>query len=981
MRFCKLLLPLLVSSLAFAAQPDRITGPIDSSQTVTLAGHVAPQAQPQYDQGPVEASYPLTVTMLLMPTASQDRALQELLSEQQDNRSPSFHKWLSPEKFADRFSLNRGDIGRITSWLTSQGFTIVYVARGRDFITFRGDAAQVQSVFKTQVHLYNVNGEKHFANSTPPVIPAALNGIVGGFNGLHNFFPRPYIKQHANYTDPDFTTHFLAPGDIAEIYDINPLYQATPVIDGTGQKMVIVGQTDIYLDDINDFRSAFFGASATIPTTGSGACTTNSSGVIISPCDTSIFQYVISGTSSDPGLSTDDIPEADLDIEWSGSVARNAQIIFVTSKAGVIDSANWAIDHQLAPVISMSYGLCEAFNTAPVIATQDMEFKKAASEGISFFAATGDTGAASCDDATGNDPATLGLSVGYPASSAYVTAVGGTEFNEGSGTYWGTTNGTNGVSVLPNGPQNGYIPELAWNDSTIEHVLAATGGGPSNCAFGSGTTSTEIGGQLFAIEVCDAPPAGGFPKPSWQVAVTPSDSVRDVPDISFSASNANDPYIVCTPQSELGGASSTSSCSGGINSALEDFGSAFGGTSASTPVMAGITVLLNQYLGSAAAGGLGLVNTQLYALYVSDPAAFHDVVAGVDSQTDNDSTNIVPCVATDPGFEPSALRCPAGGTMGFSAGVGYDLTTGLGSADVNALFVAWAATTGGSFTLSASPTSISAVAGQNSNTTTITVTPANGFIGSVTFSCTGLPAGATCSFNPASSATSTVLTVQTLPNMAAGSPSFTVQGTSGALTSGTLVTLDLTASGESFTITPNPTSITIAPGATTGNSVNLTLASSNGFIVTNGGNMTTALPLTYTCTVTPAGSEATCSVSPAGSTSVINPSVSIQTVAPTAQLRPPLGRSSRIFYAMLLPGLFGIVFASGSRKATARLLSLIVVLGFATLWLGACSGSSSSSMKNPGTPAGTYTVNVSATTGGGNPIAATMSPAITVTVN
>lgn len=973
MRFCKLLLPLLASTLAFATQPDRITRPIDGSQTVTLAGHVAPQAQAQYDQGPVEASYPLTVTMLLMPTVEQDRALRELLSQQQDSGSPNSRKWLTPEQFADRFSLNRQDIGRITSWLTSQGFKVTYVARGRASITFRGDAAQVQNAFKTEIHRYNVNGESHFANSTAPVIPAALNGIVGGFHGLHNFFPLPQYKRHADYTDSHFTTHFLAPGDIAEIYDINPLYQGTPVIDGTGQKMVIVGQTDIYLDDINDFRLDFFGSSATIPTTGSGACSTNGSGVVIAPCDTSIFQYVISGTGSDPGLSTNDIPESDLDIEWSGSVARNAQIIFVTSSRGVIDSANWAIDNTLAPVISMSYGLCESLNTAPNIAAQEVFFEQAASEGISFFASSGDTGAAACESATGNSSATLGLSVNYPASSAFVTAVGGTEFNEGTGTFWNPTNGTNGVSAIS------YIPELAWNDSVLEGQLAATGGGPSNCVNGSGTTGTVIQGQTFAIEVCDAPPNGGFPKPTWQVGLTPSDSVRDVPDISFSASNANDPYIVCTPQSEIGGSSTTSSCSGGINAALEDFefASAFGGTSASAPVMAGITVLLNQFLGGGPVGST--VNPQLYKLFGTNPSAFHDIVAGSNSSTDNNSNNVVSCVVGDPTFEPLALRCPAGGTFGFSAGPGYDLTTGLGSADVNALFMAWAATTGGSFTLSASPASVPVNAGQ-SVPTTITVTPVDGSTQTVTFSCQSPPAQSSCSFNPPSvtldgvdNSTST-LTISTQLNMAGGGTPVTVAGTSGSVTADTTVTLTVTANTtENFTMTPSPTSITIAPGAVTGNSVNLALASSTGFIVTNGGTMTTALPLTYTCSIMPAASEATCSVSPAGQISVINPTVSIQTVAPTAQLRPPLGRSSRIFYAMLLPGLFGIFFASGSRKSTARLLSLIVVLGFSTLWLGACSGSSSSSMNNPGTPAGTYTVNVSATTGGGNAIAASTS--------
>jgi hypothetical protein len=85
-----------------------------------------------------------------------------------------------------------------------------------------------------------------------------------------------------------------------------------------------------------------------------------------------------------------------------------------------------------------------------------------------------------------------------------------------------------------------------------------------------------------------------------------------------------------------------------------------------------------------------------------------------------------------------------------------------------------------------------------------------------------------------------------------------------------------------------------------------------------------------------------------------------------------------VFYALLFPGLFGIVFAGGSRMRGARLLSLIVILGFSTLWLGACGGSSNSSQKNPGTPAGSYSVVVNATTTGPNALTATMTVNLTV---
>jgi hypothetical protein len=107
--------------------------------------------------------------------------------------------------------------------------------------------------------------------------------------------------------------------------------------------------------------------------------------------------------------------------------------------------------------------------------------------------------------------------------------------------------------------------------------------------------------------------------------------------------------------------------------------------------------------------------------------------------------------------------------------------------------------------------------------------------------------------------------------------------------------------------------------------------------------------------------------------------LNIATMAPTAQLRPPFGRSSGLFYAALLPGLLGIVAMRG-RKGGVRMLSLlIVVLGFSALGMSACGNSTNSSNKNPGTPKGSYTVKISAATSGSTPVG--NSTQVTLTVN
>ncbi len=749
---------------------------------------------------------------------------------------------------------------------------------------------------------------------------------------------------------------------------------------GPARSLVIAGQTDVRLADINDFRSDF--GLSTIPTSASSCAANSTTGAVTVPCDTTNFQLVIPMTAVDPGVNPGDLSESDLDIEVSGSVARNAKIIFVTSdynSGGVFNSISWAIDNNLAPVVSVSYGLCEAYATPPSLTIQDMEFQKGVSEGISIFAASGDSGAATCDASVfgGDSVATLGLSVSYPASSPEVTAVGGTEFNEGNGTYWGATNGANGGSA------KSYIPELAWNDTAAAGALNGTGGGPSNCVNGTGTT-TEGG---FPFVICKAPPSGGFAKPAYQTALTPVDSVRDVPDISFSASNFNDPYIVCTAQSETNGSSSTSTCVNGITTALTTYNSAFGGTSASTPVAAGMAALLNQYLGTS---GLGNMNTELYKLFGSNPSAFHDILAGTSSLTGDTSDNIVPCSGGTPSFEPAALQCPAAtgknGTFGYTAGPGYDPVTGLGTIDFNTLFVAWKAATA-DFQLSAGTLTPSPVPAGQSASVVLTIAPVTGSTAKVInfspSSCTGLPAGTTCSFNPASvnfdgvNSATTTLTISTVANMAlpSGAQTITITPTNSSSTTAT-VSLTVTATNQTFSLTTNAGTFTTAVGGSA--PVSVTVTGTNGFIVGSGAGATTALQLTYSCTGSPslATAEISCAISPGNGqpTNATAVTVTLTTTAPTAQLRPPLG-GSRIFFALLLPGLFGVVFVAGSRTRGLRLLSLIVVLGFSTLWLGSCGGSSSNtSPKNPGTPTGTYTVTISATTGGASPITNSNAP-------
>ncbi len=182
MRLSARIVPILllsVLSTAWAASVDRIATTIDNNQTAELKGTVHPKAEAIFDRGPVEPTLKLEyITLQVSPSPSQQAALDRLLADQQDSASPSYLRWLTPEQFADRFGMSRSDTSKITNWLLSKGFTIVQVARARNWVAFSGTASQVQSALHTQIHRFDGDGEQHYANVTNVSLPKALVGVV-----------------------------------------------------------------------------------------------------------------------------------------------------------------------------------------------------------------------------------------------------------------------------------------------------------------------------------------------------------------------------------------------------------------------------------------------------------------------------------------------------------------------------------------------------------------------------------------------------------------------------------------------------------------------------------------------------------------------------------------------------------------------------------------------------------------------------------
>ena len=662
-----------------------VTQPINEAQRTMLRGNRHPLARAAFDHGAAPASMPMRRMLLVLKRSSeQEAALKQLLADQQNKGSASFHQWLTPEEFGRRFGPSDTDVAKVTGWLNARGFAVSGVSKGRTAIEFSGSAAQVQEAFQTPIHSYVVKGEQHWANASEPSIPSALGPVVKGVLTLHNF-PRhsnaviqgqPVKPAQGSAASPYFTftagknTYYgLGPTDFATIYDVLPLWKAG--IDGTGQTIAIVGETNININDVNSFRS-LFGLPANPP------------------------KVILNGP--DPGIVGDE-PEALLDVSWSGAVAKNATIDLVTSAStesslGVDLSALYIVDNNVAPVMSESYGECEAALGSAGNAFYNALWQQAAAEGITVIVSSGDGGSAGCDDFNTSIAADNGLAVSGFASTPYNVAVGGTDFDQSATTianYWNTTNDPTTASSAKS-----YIPETTWNQScaaqgagtcsytSTDLNIVGGSGGPSSC------TSVDSNGACV----------GGYAKPAWQAgAGVPQDGVRDLPDVSlFASAGFNGTfYIICesdfSPFGPMPGWNQPCSLS-----TLNFVG--LGGTSASAPAFAGMMALVNQKMaGGGENGRQGNANYELYKLAAQTGASCDSTGSGTNSCIFHDVTkgnNSVPCYMNSPNCGTAVLGSfsvlvdPKDGTTpAWNATAGYDLATGLGTVDANNLVNAW----------------------------------------------------------------------------------------------------------------------------------------------------------------------------------------------------------------------------------------------------------------------------------------------------
>ena len=663
---------------------------------IPLVGNVRPEVQEADDLGAVPDSFPMEHMVLqLKPAPAQQAAFEQAVRQMHDPASPQFHHWLTAGQIGAQFGLPDENLLAVENWLTSNGLTVNAVYPNRTVLDFSGTAGQVYAAFHASIHQLRSQGEIHIANVNNPEVPLDLAPMVAGIVALHDFRPHSMIGPTRTVPDLTFTNGnaSLGPGDLATVYNLNPLYDEG--LSGQGQTIAVLESSDIYsAGDWLAYRRVF-GLTKRFPQASLQTVHPTSGGF---PC-------------LDPGALFAD-REATLDAEVATAAAPNATIL-VAACANTFDFGGFIAMRNLlnAPnppaVMSISYGNSETvLGPAENYSTYSL-FLQAAAEGVSVFVSAGDWGG----DGVYSDRGTAslhGLSVSGYASTPWNVAVGGTDFEDGffrtTADYFSPTNTASLVST------RSYVPEIPWNGSCASQLFAAfngfahsygddgycnsptvlpqrltglTGsGGPSSCATGFPTTPGVVSGTC-----------AGRPKPTWQIGLlgNPNDGVRDLPDVSLFASAGawGHGYAICYSDPSRSGVPCT------------DYFQISGGTSASSPLMAGIQSLINQSTGQT----WGNPNPVYYALARAEYGSAGDAAcdASLGNQLNPECVfrditqgdNVVICKPGSPNcFAPSGsygvLSLSTSSFIpAYPATTGWDFATGIGSVNAYNLVHNW----------------------------------------------------------------------------------------------------------------------------------------------------------------------------------------------------------------------------------------------------------------------------------------------------
>jgi kumamolisin len=644
---------------------------------------------------PADQIVSLDVVLLLRDPVG----LQSFLNDIYNPSSPNYRHFLSVPEFTERFGPTQQDYDQVIRFAQTYGFTIAGGTRDGMEVQIRGPVSSVESAFHLTMGTYQhpTENREFYAIDREPTTDLSFN--LWHISGLDNYsVPRPLFLKKSDYA----RAHNLAEGDVVGDAttgsgpsasflgsDMRAAYYGGTALTGAGQNL---GLFEYEGTDLTDLTTYFTNVGQT-----------NHVPVTLLSTD---------GTSTSCVYPSCDDTEQTLDMTQAIGMAPDlaSLVVYVGSVDTAIISA-MTTHSPLPTTIGCSWGWTPADTS-----TLDPYFEKMAAQGQNFFAASGDSSTWSASNEA------------WPADDANIVSVGGTDL----------------VTASAGGP---WKSETAWVDS------------------GGGITPDSI-----AI-------------PAWQQLAgvinssnKGSTTLRNGPDVS---ANANFSFYVCADQT---------TCTA----------NEYGGTSFAAPMWAGYIALVNQQLVADGKPTIGFLNPTIYAQNVtSDYAAdFHDITSGKSGS--------------------------------YSAVVGYDLVTGWGTPNSGLIAALTAGSGTSSFSMTASPTSVTVTQG-SSGVSTISTAISGSFDSAIALSASGLPSGATASFNPASIAApgtgSSTLTITAGSATPTGTSTITVTGTGGGVTQTASVSLTVNSgSTPSFTISASPASVTIAQGSSGTSKVSTTVA-------------------------------------------------------------------------------------------------------------------------------------------------------------
>ncbi len=538
----------------------RLAARADQNSPSSLNGNIVPRiAQAQFLQAS-DPNQQLNLSIGLQLRNASD--LNSLLSALYNPQSSQYHQYLTPDEFEQLFAPTSDEVQQVVAYLQSQGLTVQSVASNNLLIDATGTVGAAQQAFNTQINNYQMGGQTFYANATPPSVPSSISQYITSIGGLDNSTQYQPLYQrlasHSANTRQNHAHTALLAGptsgygaqDLSNAYDAAPLQSAG--MQGDHQTIALFELDGYQASDIAQYFQYY------------NLGTPNISNVLIDN---------FSGNAGQGAI------EVELDIEVAAAMAPHAnQIVYEgpNTTQGLNDTYNQIVHDDKAQIVSISWGLCESSTGPAELQTLDNMFKQGAAEGISFFAAAGDSGAYDCADSN--------LAVDSPADDPYVTGVGGTNLQLNSGAY-----GSESVWSNPNDTHRS--PKGAGGGGGVSNTFQLqswqTGPGVINSSYSSGTPCHAPSGQYC----------------------------REVPDVTADGDPATGYAMYCTV----------------VNAGCPSSGwLTVGGTSGAAPLWAGSSALINQYLQAQGKPTLGYANPTLYNLFNAQQQspAFHDITSG-----------------------------------------------------------------------------------------------------------------------------------------------------------------------------------------------------------------------------------------------------------------------------------------------------------------------------------------------------------------